>query len=48
MEAVRGRISMDLKKIFEPAFTREEVSQALRQIHLVKAPGLDGLTALFY
>ena len=45
---VKGRISDDQKRILEPAFTREQVSQALKQMHPTKAPGLDGHPALFY
>jgi hypothetical protein len=47
-EVVKGKLSEDHKWWCEMAYTREEVKEAIFQMHPLKAPGPDGLPALFY
>ncbi|XP_057419187.1 uncharacterized protein LOC130713437 [Lotus japonicus] len=45
---VEGRVSPVMLNILNAPFTREDVEEALFQMHPNKAPGIDGLPALFY
>ena len=46
--AIPARVTEDMNESLSHAFTREEVATALKQIHPTKAPGLDGMSAIFY
>lgn len=45
---VAGRITAQHEQILSKPFSREEVEEALFQMHSTKAPGAEGLPALFY
>ncbi|XP_057425675.1 uncharacterized protein LOC130719041 [Lotus japonicus] len=45
---VGGRVTEAHRRILSTPFTRDEVEEALFQMHPIKAPGLDGFPALFY
>ena len=46
--AIPARVTEDMNESLSHAFTREEVAIALKQIHPTKAPGPDGMSAIFY
>ncbi|KAL0004281.1 hypothetical protein SO802_011842 [Lithocarpus litseifolius] len=46
--AIPTKVSEDMNADLSRAFTREEVATALKQIHPTKAPGPDGMSAIFY
>lgn len=45
---VENRLTVGHLAILNAPFTRYDVEEALFQMHPTKAPGLDGLPALFY
>ncbi|PNX92710.1 ribonuclease H [Trifolium pratense] len=47
-EVVQGKLSEEHKAWCETDFSREEIKEAIDQMHPLKAPGPDGLPALFY
>jgi hypothetical protein len=47
-EVVQGKLSEEHKAWCEMDFSREEIKEAIDQMHPLKAPGPDGLPALFY
>ncbi|GAU51235.1 hypothetical protein TSUD_412370 [Trifolium subterraneum] len=47
-EVVKDKLSVDHREWCANPFTKEEVHEAIFQMHPLKAPGPDGLPALFY
>lgn len=47
-QVVQGRLNEEQKQWCNGKFTHEEVKEALDQMHPLKAPGPDGLPALFF
>ncbi|PNX64854.1 hypothetical protein L195_g054234, partial [Trifolium pratense] len=47
-EVVKGKLSDNHKTWCEKEYTKEEVKEAIHQMHPIKAPGPDGLPALFF
>lgn len=45
---VRTRVTREMNDSIPTSFSSEEVRQALKDMHPAKAPGPDGLPALFY
>ena len=48
MAAIPTRVTKDMNESLTRVFTREEVVTTLKQIHPTKAPGPDGMSAIFY
>ena len=48
IEVVRGGITEVMLPILNAEFTREEAFNTLKQMHPIKAPGPNGMPALFY
>ena len=48
LHAVQSKITDDMREVLSIEFTVEEVKVALFQMRPTKAPGLDGMNALFY
>jgi len=47
-EVVRGKLNNDHKEMCATSFSNLEVKEAIFQMHPLKAPGPDGLPALFF
>lgn len=47
MAAIHNKVSEDMNERLTYTFTREEVAIALKQIHPTKAPGPNGMFAIF-
>ena len=48
VEKVQRKISDEMRRMLDEPFRREEVMEALKQMHPTKASGSDGMCALFY
>ena len=48
IDAIPTRVTEEMNQNLNRNFTREEVAIALKQIHPTKAPGPDGMSAIFY
>ncbi|KAL0413324.1 UNVERIFIED_CONTAM: hypothetical protein Sradi_1534100 [Sesamum radiatum] len=46
--SLEGRVSRAMNKELIRTFTSEEITQAINQMHPLKSPGPDGMTAIFY
>lgn len=44
LDAIERKVTPDMNDILSKPFTAEEVFQALKQMHLDKAPGPDSMT----
>ena len=42
------RVTSEMNQSLMKEFTREEVEEALKQMHLTKTPGPDGMSAIFF
>ena len=47
MDTIPTRVTDEMNQNLIRIFTREDVEAALKQIHPTKAPGLDGMSAIF-
>ena len=48
IDAIPIRVTEEMNENLNKSFTREEVAIALKQIHPTKAPGPNGMSAIFY
>ena len=48
IEAISSKVIDDMNESLTRELTNEEVVVALKQIHPNKAPGLDGMSAVFF
>ena len=48
LDAVDARVTEDMREFLSTQFTAEEVQAALFQMGPTKAPGPEGMNALFY
>ena len=48
VEAIPTKVTEDMDESLTRVFTREEVATTFKQIHPTKAPGPDGMSAIFY
>ena len=48
MEAMDKRVTPEMNNVLLKEFTVEEVKVALKQMHPIKSPGLDGMSPIFY
>ena len=48
LDKIQEKLSNSLKRMLGERFTREEILDALKHMHPTKAPGPDGMCALFY
>ena len=48
IDAIPTRVTKEMNENLNRSFTKEEVAIALKQIHPTKAPGPDGMSAIFY
>ena len=47
-DTIQSRVTSEINLELISEFTKEEVELALKQMHPTKAPGLDGMSALFF
>ena len=48
LEGMEPKIDQDMNRILEEPFSEDEVRQVAKNMNPTKAPGIDGLPALFY
>ncbi|KAH6782581.1 hypothetical protein C2S51_007874, partial [Perilla frutescens var. frutescens] len=48
LDAVEPVVTVDMNSQLRKPFTKEEIAQALSQMHPLKEQGPDGMSALFY
>ena len=48
LEAINQRVSSEMNDRLVAKFNLEEVRRALKQMHPTEAPGLDGMSPIFY
>ena len=48
LEGLLPKVTQDIKNLLDQPYTTEEISDALNQICLTKAPGLDGFPVIFF
>lgn len=48
LDSLEGWVTDAMNEEFSKVFTREEIANALRQMHSIKAPGPDGMLPLFF
>ena len=48
VEAIPSKVSEEINESLSRAFIKEEMATAFKQIHPTKAPGLDGMSSIFY
>ena len=48
LEGLLPKVTQDLKNLLDQSFTSEEISDALNQMCLTKAPGPDGFPVVFF
>ena len=48
LQAIQPKVTTQMNQSLDKVFTANEVHAALKQMHPLKAPGLDGMPPLFY